>query len=212
METEECILTRRSIRKFKKTKVEWDKVGRIMEAGRVAPSSGNVQNWHFIAVDDEGKRKAITEACFNQDWMAAAPVHIVICCKPGEVKRHYGIRGERLYAVQNCAAAAQNMLLTAHDLGLGACWVGAFEEDKIISLLGVAKGARPQIIVAIGYADEDPLPPMKWKLDNVAYINKWMGRIRDDDEFLGYSSSVRIRKLISGGKRALEKAKKKLQR
>ena len=53
METEEAILTRRSVRRFKRVKVEWDKIGRVLEAGRSAPSAGNIQNWMFIVVDDE---------------------------------------------------------------------------------------------------------------------------------------------------------------
>ena len=94
METEECILTRRSVRKYKDVKVDIDKIGKILEAGRIAPSSGNIQNWMFILVDDESKRKAIAEACFQQHWMANAPIQIVVCSKPQEAQRYYGIRGE----------------------------------------------------------------------------------------------------------------------
>jgi len=211
METEECILTRRSVRKFKKVLVDMDKIGRILEAGRSAPSSGNVQNWMFIVVDDETKRKKIAEACFEQYWMADAPYHIVICSKPHEVQRYYGIRGERLYSVQNAAAAAENMLLMAHDQGLGGCWVGAFDEDKVKSILGIVKEARPQIIIPIGYASEEPLTPSKFKLDNVVYFNKWWGRIKDINLFLGYNPSAKIRRWIGSGQKALEKARKKIQ-
>lgn len=211
METEECILTRRSIRKFKNVKVDMEKIGKILEAGRAAPSSGNIQNWMFVIVDDEEKRKVIAEACFQQYWMAAAPIHIVICSKPQEVKRHYGIRGERLYSVQNCAAVAENMLLMAHAQGLGACWIGAFDEDKIKDLLKIAKETRPQIIIPIGYADEKPLVPNKYKLDNIAFWNEWWGRAKDINVFLGYTTSAQIRRGIKKGKQALEKARKKIQ-
>ena len=211
METEECILTRRSVRKFKNVKVEWEKIGKVLEAGRASPSSGNIQNWMFIAVDDEGKRKAIAEACFQQYWMSIAPIHIVICAKPEEVKRHYGIRGERLYSVQNCAAAAENMLLMAHDQGLGACWIGAFDEDRVKDILGVVKEARPQIIIPIGYADEEPTIPSKYKLDNVVYMNKWWGRIKDINVFLGYDIPERLRRWGAAGKKVLDKARRKIQ-
>jgi nitroreductase len=211
METEECILTRRSVRKFKKVLVDMDKIGRILEAGRAAPSSGNVQNWMFIIVDDETKRKKIAESCFEQYWMADAPVIIVVCSKPHEVQRYYGIRGERLYSVQNAAAVAENMLLMAHDQGLGACWVGAFDEDKVKDILGIVKEARPQVIIPIGYADEQPLVPSKYKLDNVVYWNKWWGRIKDINLFMGYNSAVKIRHLVGAGEKALEKARKKIQ-
>jgi len=211
MDTEECILTRRSVRKFKKVKVDMEKIGKVLEAGRAAPSSGNIQNWMFIIVDDEAKRKAIADACFQQYWMADAPIHIVICDKPEEVKRHYGIRGERLYSVQNCAAATENMLLMAHDQGLGSCWIGAFDEDKVRDILGIVKEARPQIIITIGYADEEPSIPSKYKLDNVVYFNKWWGRIKDTDAFMGYTSA-NVKRWVNKGKEALEKAKKKIQK
>lgn len=212
METEECILTRRSVRKFKNVKVDFEKIGRILEAGRAAPSAGNVQNWMFIVVDDENKIKAIAEACFNQYWIANAPILIVICGKPQEVERHYGIRGERLYSVQNCAAAAENMLLMAHDQGLGSCWIGAFDEDKVKDILGIVKEARPQVLLPIGYADEEPLIPSKYKLDNVVYFNKWWGRVKDVDVFLGYNTSAKLRRFFHSGKEALENARKKIQK
>ncbi len=211
METEECILTRRSIRKFKNVKVDMEKIGKILEAGRAAPSSGNLQNWRFIIVDDEDKKKAIADACFQQHWIATAPIIIVICSKPLAVKRYYGIRGERLYSVQNCAAVAENMLLMANDQGLGACWVSAFEEDKIKHLLKVIEEARPQVILPIGYADEEPLIPSKFRLDNVAFWNEWWGRAKDMDVFLGYTTSSQIRRGIKKGKKALEKAREKIQ-
>ena len=212
MDTEECILTRRSVRKYKKNvKVDMEKLGRILEAGRAAPSSGNVQNWMFIVVDDEDKRKKIADACFKQYWMGDAAIQIVICDKPDEVKRHYGLRGERLYSVQNCAAVAENMLLMAHAEGLGSCWIGAFDEDKIKDILGIVKEARPQIILTIGYAAEQPHIPSKYKLDNVVYWNQWWGRIRDTDFFLGYGTSTKLRQWAKNGKKALEKATKKLQ-
>jgi nitroreductase len=212
MDIEECILTRRSVRKYKSTKVDIDKIAKILEAGRNAPSCGNVQNWVFIVVDDEDKKKAIAEACFEQYWIAQAPAVIVISAKPEEASRYYGIRGERLYTVQNAACAAENMILMAHGIGLSSCFVSAFDEDKIKGILGIVKEARPQVVLPIGYANEKPDIPSKYKLDNVAFINQWFGRIRDINAFLGYSSSAAIRKAVGHGKKALEKAKKKLQR
>ncbi|GAG02065.1 unnamed protein product, partial [marine sediment metagenome] len=95
--------------------------------------------------------------------------------------------------------------------GLGACWVGAFEEDKIKDLLKIAKETRPQIIIPIGYADEKPLVPTRYKLDNVAFWNEWWGRAKDINVFLGYTTSSQIRRGIKKGKQALEKARKKIQ-
>ena len=131
MEVFDCIRTRRSIRRYKDKPVEWDKVVTILEAGRLAPSAGNLQNSKFIVVRDEEIRKKVAETALNQKWMEKAPIHIIVCSEPIKSKRFYGIRGERLYTIQDCAAAIENMLLTAHSLDLRACWVGAYEEDAL---------------------------------------------------------------------------------
>ncbi|MCK4522120.1 MAG: nitroreductase family protein [Nanoarchaeota archaeon] len=209
METEECILARRSVRKFKRVAVEWDKVGKILEAGCAAPTAGNLQNFKIIVVLEEDKKNTIAEACFQQHWIRDAGVILVICAEPEKAKRHYGIRGERLYTIQSCAAVAENMLLMAHDQGLGSCWVGAFDEDKVKSELSIVKEARPQIILPIGYSDEKLLPPHKYKLENFVYFEKWWGRIKDMDVFMG-ATGGRHRRLIEKGKEALEKVKKKI--
>jgi len=125
MEVLDCITTRRSIRKYLDKPVPWDLVSNVLEAGRFAPSCGNLQNWKFIIVLDDDKRKGLAEASLRQYWMEQAPVLLVVVAEPEKAKRYYGDRGERFYTIQNCAAVATNMMLEAHNLGLGSCWVGA---------------------------------------------------------------------------------------
>ena len=210
MEVLECIKTRRSTRKFLDVPVEWDKIGTIVDAGRSAPTSGNLQNWKFIVVLDEEKRKEISEACLKQFWMERAPVHIVICAEPEKAKRFYGIRGERLYSIQNCAASAENMILTAHSLGLGSCWVGAFDEDMLKRALGIPDYARPQAIIPIGYPAEKVPTPMQYQLENLVFMEAW-NRKFDLDAYLGYTSAT-VRDLVEKGKNVIKKIKKKLKK
>ncbi len=207
----ECIKTRRSIRKFLDIPVEWDKVGDIVDAGRHAPNSGNLQNWKFIVVLNQDTRNSIAEACLQQMWMSKAPVHIIICAEPEKTKRFYGIRGERLYSVQNCAAAIQNMLLTAHSLGLGGCWVGAFDEDMLKRVTGIPESVRPQAIIPLGYPAEKVPTPMQYQLENTVFMESWGNKIADMNEYMGYSSAM-VKDLISKGKSALKKIKKKLKK
>ena len=108
MEVLECIKTRRSIRKYLDKPLPWELIANVMEAGRYAPSAGNLQNWKFIAVMSEGRRKAIAEASLQQYWMEQAPVHIVICSEPEKGEMHYGKRGKENYTIQNSAAAAMS--------------------------------------------------------------------------------------------------------
>lgn len=179
MEVFECIHTRRSIRKFQNIPVEFEKVGRIIEAGFQTPSAGNIQDFRFVIVQDDSKRAKIAEACLQQYWMEQAPVHIIVCVDIKRSKQFYGIRGERLYALQHAGAVAQTMLLSAHALGLGACWVGGFDEAQMKTICGIPDYARPQVIITVGYADEIPPKPPKFIIDTFTYIERYNNKIRN---------------------------------
>lgn len=212
MEVFEAIVSRRSIRKYLDLPVEWDKIGTILDAGKWAPSAGNLQNWKFIVILDPEKRKAIAEACLGQHWMAKAPVHIVIVSEPETAKRHYGVRGERLYSIQNCAAAVMNMMLAAHSLELGTCWIGAFNEDRIKTLCTIPDNVRPQIILTVGYPDETPKIPWKLTVEDVMFFRSYGGqvnKIRDINLTLGYTSHI-VKDLIKKGADMLERFMKPL--
>ncbi len=210
METQECIKTRRSIRKYKDKPIDWDKITQILDAGKFAPSAGNIQNWKFIVVRKEDIRKKLAQAAFDQDWMEDAPVHIVIVGEPEKAQRFYGTRGERLYTIQSCAAAVENMLLTATDLGLGSCWVGAFDEAKVKRVLNMPEDPIPQAIITIGYPDEKPDAPSKIELEHQVYLDKWFQK-GQGYRAKGYRS-VAIQEGIENTKNALKRVVKKLKK
>jgi len=173
MELLELIKKRRSIRKFKNVLIERDKLLKVLEAAHWAPTAGNLQSWKFIVVKDKRKRQQLAEAAFNQMWMTEAPVFIVVNAFTDKIKRYYGVRGERLYAVQECAAAIENMILEAESLGLATCWVGAFDEAAAKRILDIPDNVRPQAILILGYGDETPPVPSKYKLKDVVYFEKY---------------------------------------
>jgi len=191
----ELIQTRRTIKEFLPRFVDWDQISKIIDAGRHAPSCGNLQNWRFIVVVDDGIRQKLAEAAFQQYEIVSAPVHIIVCVEPEKAERYYGSRGNQLYSIQNGAAAIENMLLAAHSLGLGAKWVGAFEEDTIKKLLSIPEEVRPQAIVAIGYPKEIPPKPPKLPLETVTYFNRWRNKIRDPSKYMQDYSVIIQRKL-----------------
>lgn len=206
MELYEAIAKRRSIRKYKPDEVEWDKIGEILYAAREAPSSGNLQNWRFLLMLDGGHRQAIAEACYGQLWMADAPVHIVLCADPEKVTQFYGLRGDRLYSAQNCAAAIQNMLLAAVEQGLGTCWVGAFDEEKIKDICAIPDNIRPQAIITLGYADEEPLEkPWKHDLYSITFMHEYGNRVKDPDHTLNYHSG-KVHKAVDSVKEGAKKS------
>lgn len=208
METQECIRTRRSIRKYKDKDVEWDKVVQILDGGKFAPSAGNLQNWKFVAVRDDNTRKKLAQAAFDQQWMEDAPVHIVVAGEPEKADRFYGARGERLYTIQSCAVAIENMMLVANDVGLGSCWIGAFDEYKVKRALGIPEDASVQAIITIGYADEEPEMPARTALEHIVYMDKWFNK-GAGNRSRGYKS-VAIKETIDNTKKALKKIGKKL--
>lgn len=179
MDVLDCIRTRRSIRKYKDIHVEWDKMGQVLDAARHAPTSGNIQNWKIIVVLTDEQREKVANACLQQFWIGTAPVVLVVCAEPRKAQQFYGIRGDRLYSIQNCASVVENMLLAAHALGLGACWIGAFDEEMLKRSCAIPDYVRPQAVVTLGYPDEEPLMPPHFKLTDLVYFRGYDAKIYD---------------------------------
>ncbi len=190
----ELIKSRRTVKYFLPKFVSWENISKILDAGRHAPSCGNLQNWKFLVVIDPGKRQAVAEATHDQLEIAMAGCLIIVLAEPEKAERYYGLRGERLYTIQNCAAAIQNMLLEAHSLGLGSAWVGAFDEEKIKSMFMIPDEVRPQAIVAIGYAKEEPPKSPKYPLETVVYFGGWRSKLRDPAKYMNEIASILARK------------------
>ncbi len=169
----QAIFSRRSIRKYLDVPVEWDKIGDVVRAGMMAPNSGNLQVWRFVVVRNQEKRRAIAEACLQQYWIEQAPVHIVIFAKLEKMSQYYGIRGVRLYSIQDCAMAAMNMMLAAHELGLGTCFVSAFEEEAMTRIFKLPDNVRPQGVITLGYPDEKPDVPSKYRIETLTGIENY---------------------------------------
>lgn len=193
----ELIKTRRNIREFHPRFVDWDKLSRILDAARHAPSCGNLQNWKFVVVINTGQKKQLAEAALQQYEIINAAALIVVCAEPEKAERYYGLRGDRLYTIQNCAAAIQNMLLEAHSLGLGARWIGAFEEEMVKKVLNIPDEIRPQAIIAVGYPKEIPPKPPKMPLESLVYFHAWRNRIRDPAKYMREYAQIAQRKLHS---------------
>src|SRR3989344_5368905 len=214
MDVFDAIKTRRSIRKYLSVPVEWEKVGRIMEAGKAAPSAGNVQDWRFVVVTDKKQREMIAHACMDQHWMVQAPIHIVVVGEPEKSKRFYGRKGETLYTIQDCAAAIQNMLLAAHALGLGSCWVGSFDDDALMRAVSILPEIRFQAVITIGYADEVVPEPPEYTLENMMYFRNYGGqpnRIKNIPMQQNETGQM-IREKIEKGKEVFRRMSEKLKK
>ncbi|MCJ7560360.1 nitroreductase family protein [Candidatus Bathyarchaeota archaeon] len=156
MDLHEAIRGRRSVRTFKKQNVPEEIVEKLIDAARWAPSAGNTQPWEFVIVRTQAVKKKLARAAFDQKDIEEAPVVIVVCADEKRSFEGYGARGKTFYCIQDTAAAAQNILLTAHSLGLGSCWIGAFNEDELKEALNAPEGIRPVTIIPVGYSNETP--------------------------------------------------------
>jgi len=165
----EVLKLRRSTRAFKEEQVTEEEIVKLLEAGRLAPSAGNIQPWSFVVVRDANIKRRISEAALNQSFIIRAPVVIVVCADPDRSKQRYGNRGVNLFCIQDTAAAIQNMLLAAIDLGLGACWVGAFQEDMVKATLRIPENLRPIAIIPVGRPAEKPNLPFRRPLEEIVH-------------------------------------------
>jgi hypothetical protein len=158
MEVSEAIKARRSIRLYKPDKVSSELIKMVLFAGHMAPSAGNLQGREFVVITDKKTKDALCSAALGQEFISEAPACIVVCANIFRSARKYGKRAE-LYAVQDASISMMIMMLMAHDLGLGTCWVGAFSEQEVIKILGLPDGVRPVGIMPLGYPDEKPEAP-----------------------------------------------------
>jgi len=150
-----AIERRRSVRRFSSALVPQSDIERILAAAIHAPSAGNRQPWHFIVVRNPELKTALATAAGGQGFVAAAPAVIVVCAEPDRSAARYGVRGRELYCLQDTAAATEHILLAATALGLGACWVGAFDGTAAARALSLPGTLRPVAMVPIGHPLEE---------------------------------------------------------
>lgn len=173
MELFEAIRNRRSIRKFKDEVPEDELIEKIIESGIWAPSAGDLQSWDAVIVKDDQIKVQIAVAAYVQEFVAKAPVLIVICANMANAGARYGERGRELYCIQDASCAALNMMLRAYDLGLGSAWVGAFKEEDVANELGLPAHIRPVALIPIGYPDEEVETPPRRDIKDVIHEEKY---------------------------------------
>jgi nitroreductase len=142
MDVFEAIKTRRSVRAYDSRLVPNEILLRILEAGRLAPSAGNIQPWHFVVIGDGEKRKRLAHARYAK-FLTQSPVVIVGC---GDQKA-----SPRWHMV-DVTIALEHMVLAATNEGLGTCWIGSFNEDEIREMLKIPEKFRVVALLAIGYS------------------------------------------------------------
>ena len=158
MDQLKLIKKRKSIRKFKPDAIPEDDILSLLEAARWAPSAGNKQPLEIVIVKSTEQKEKLVNAALNQKFIGQVPLVFVVCADVDRSSARYAKRGETLYAIQDTAAATQNILLMATALNYGTVWVGAFNEEAVSSILKLPSNVRPLAIIPIGRAAQDPSP------------------------------------------------------
>jgi nitroreductase len=167
MDVLDAIKKRRSCRAFQPGQLDEKQAAQLLEAAIWAPSAGNVQPWHFYLVRDSYLKTKLAEAALGQKFIAQAPLVIVVCTDVQRARASYQARGVELYCLQDTAAACQNMLLQATEMGLASCWVGAFDEKAVGSLLHIVPSHRPVALLCFGKSAEISRKPSRRPLAEV---------------------------------------------
>ncbi len=170
MEVLEIIRRRRSIRRYKPDPVPEDKLRKVLEAARLAPSAANRQPWKFIVVRSPEVKEMLKEA-YPASWFISAPVIIVACALPREAWVRND--GEEYWKV-DVSIAMEHLVLEAVEEGLGTCWIGAFDEEAVKKVLGIPHDVRVVAMTPLGYPAESKEPVKDRKsLDKIVSYDHW---------------------------------------
>ena len=169
MDVMDAIRARYSVRKYKNKKIEEDKLLRILEAGRAAPSAKNLQEWRFVVVHDREKIQRLMAAAKNQRFVGEAPVVIAACA---ETDYYIMSCGQFAYPI-DVAIAVDHMTLAAVEEGLGTCWVGAFYEDQVKEILNIPGRIRVVQLLSLGYPDDSIGTKRRKPLSEIVMYDEW---------------------------------------
>jgi len=185
--------SRRSIRIYQDKPVPQDLLLQILEAGRWAPTGANLQPWHFIVVTDAETRRRIGEVArfffIKSSHVEKAPVVLVLGFDTRKGK----------YGRYDATLAGGNMMTMATSLGLGTCWIGAFDEPKVKEILEIPKNIEVIGLITLGYSEEKAEAPPRVELEKIVHWESWSNvrrRTFRDGFFLSGPLSL-IKKFLS---------------
>ncbi|MFB3883486.1 MAG: nitroreductase family protein [Armatimonadota bacterium] len=169
MRVSDAIAARHSVRKYEDRAVEPEKMQRVLEAARLAPSASNRQEWRFVVVQEQGLRKKLVEAARGQAFVGQAPVVIVACAAGTD---HIMPCGLPSFSI-DVAIALDHLSLAAVEEGLGTCWIGAFDQQKVKALLGIPDDVCVVELMPLGYPADAARPKQRKALGEIAMRERW---------------------------------------
>ena len=173
MDFDDVLKKRRMVRSFKERQVDEAQTMRLVKNAQRAPSAGFLQQQEFLIVRNKEIKVQLAKAAVGQEFIAQAPVVIVVCSNTDRVAKRYGERGFNFYSVIDGTFASMLILLTAVNEGLGACFVGAFNDSEVRRILKLPKAVKPIGIIPVGFANEPPEKFERMRLEEIVYYERY---------------------------------------
>jgi nitroreductase len=162
MDVTTAIRTRRSVRKYLRKDIPENVLKELLEAARQAPSAANRQAWELIVVKDPELKAGVVALCKNQKFIDECSVFLVALEDP-----------QQKWSRVDVSIMMDHITLAAHEKGLGTCWIGAFDKDKVGSFLHVPPNRSVAVCMTVGYPDEAPEARPRKSLEELVHIDRY---------------------------------------
>jgi len=169
MEFSELIRERYSVRAYKSRLVEEGKVQKILEAACLAPTAANKQPFRFIVINSKG-REAELKRIYRPEWFWAAPIVICACALQSQA---WSRMDGKNYSEVDTTIAMDHLILAAADLGLGTCWIAAFDPAEARNILGLPEDVEPIAFTPLGYPADKLKPKTRKSLSELIHYERW---------------------------------------
>ncbi|MBL7199539.1 MAG: nitroreductase family protein [Anaerolineae bacterium] len=169
MDVHDLIAKRYSVRAYKPDPVEDEKLQQVLEAARLAPTAANRQALQLIVIHTTGREEDLRRI-YGRDWFVQAPLVICACGIP---ERNWARMDGKNYNDVDVAIVMDHLILAATDLGLGTCWIGAFNPDAAREVLGLPEGVEPVAFTPLGYPADEPRPKKRAELSDLVRYETW---------------------------------------
>ena len=169
MDFTQLITKRYSVRAYKPDPIEDGKLKQVLEAARLAPTAANRQPFQLIVIHTQGREMELRKI-YNREWFTQAPI---VICGVGLVKEAWTRYDDTKYTQVDVAIAMDHLILAATELGLGTCWIAAFNPNEARKVLGLPDNSEPVVFTPLGYPADQPKAKERKPLDNLVRYEHW---------------------------------------